>query len=364
MKLAFVNFYSGGVERGGETFIDSLATQLSNRNNIYVFQSGKADKKPYNVISKKVSFDAKHPHNGLSTTHILKRLFLDYYSLKILWFTIKIIPDLIKIKPDYLYPLNSGWEIFILTLVSRLMGIKIIVGGHSGPGWNDRVNLLFHPDIFVALTNTQADWARKATIWTNQNIVVIPNGVDLDIFSPNGEKRILDIKKPIVLAVGAATKSKGIKNTIKAVSKIGGTSLLICGTGPEEKQEDVLGNTLLGNRYLRLKVNHSEMPSIYRSADVFTLCSDKSEAFGIVYLEALASGVPCVVTNDASRKEILGDVGIFVNNPADSNEYALKIKEALRERTPEKYFNQAKNFSWKNVATKYEMILENILHNK
>lgn len=361
MRLAFVNFYSGLAQRGGETFVDSLATELATKNDIYLFQSGKAVNKPYKIISEKINFNTNHHHANLSTTNILKRLFLDYFSLKILWFTLKIIPKIIKLKPDYIYPLNSGWQIFLLTIVSRLIGTKIIIGGHSGPGWNDKLNLLFHPDIFVALTQAQSDWAQKATPWNNQKIVVIPNGVNQKIFLPKGDKRALSLEKPIVLAVGAASKSKRLMDTIRAVSKLGNTSLLICGTGPDEKTEDELGEKLLGIRYKRLKVSHEDMPSVYRSADVFTLCSDKSEAFGIVYLEALASGLPCVATNDSSRREILGEAGFYVKDPSDSKEYAQRLKEALTKKSSEKNLKQAQKYSWKKIASNYEEMLKNFL---
>ena len=358
MKLALVNFYSGHAERGGETFIDSLATALTKKNVVFLFQAGKVTPKPYNVISKNIDFNSNHPHSKLPTTHFLKRLFLDYFSLKIFLFTIKIIADLIKLKPDYIYPLNSGWQILFLTLISRIIGTKIIIGGHSGPGWNDRVNLLFHPDIFIALTQAQANWAKKVTVWNNQKITVIPNGIDTEKFSPKGNKKIVDLEKPIIIAVGAATESKGLVNTIKAVASQGNSSLLICGSGPEEKYEDTLGESLLGNRYRRLRLNHSDMPEIYRASNVFTLCSDSSEAFGIVYLEALASGLPCVATDDASRREILGDVGIFVKNPEDSKEYAEKINKALKTNNSERNIKQAHKFDWEIIADKYEKILD------
>lgn len=358
MRLALINFYSGFAERGGETFVDSLATALTKKNEVYVFQAGKATKKPYQVISVPTRLNLEHPHTNLPATHTLKRLFLDYFSLKILIFTLKIIPNLIKLKPDYIYPLNSGWQIFILSLVARIFGIKVIVGGHSGPGWNDRVNLYAHPDIFVALTKNQASWAQKATPWKNQKIVVIPNGVDLKRFSPGGKKQSISLSKPVVLVVGAAIKSKRIKDTIRAVARLKNTSLLVAGTGPLEKDEDLLGQKLLGSRYKRIKVAHEDMPDIYRSVDVFTLCSDSSEAFGIVYLEALASGLPCVVTDDTSRRGILDDAGIYVKDPEDPKEYADKLKEALLHKSPEKFLKQASKYSWDKIADKYEKILD------
>ena len=359
MRLAFVNFYSGLAQRGGETYVDSLAEKLARKHQVYVFQAGsQKGKKLYKVEEIKISFNPNHPHSQLPVTHLLKRLFIDYFHLQETLFTIKLLPKLWKIKPEVIFPQNSGWEVMLLRIFSTIINAKIIVAGQSGPGWNDRVNLFIRPDIFVALTKSQADWAEKATPWKDQKIAIIPNGVDLKKFSSKGENSEINLSSPVVLAVGAAIKSKRIGNTIRAVARLKNTSLLVAGTGPLEKDEDLLGKKLLGNRYKRIKVTHGDMPNIYRSVDVFTLCSDSSEAFGIVYLEALASGLPCVVTDDASRREILNDAGIYVKDPEDSKEYADKLKEALLQKSPEKYLKQAEKYSWDKIADKYEKILD------
>lgn len=359
MRIAFVNFYSGIAQRGGETYTDSLARHLSSKHKVIVFQAGPVNgEKNYPVEQIKVSYRPNHHHSQLPVTHPLKRLFLDYFHLRECVFTIKLLPKLWKIKPDVILPLNSGWEALLLRMFSTIINAKIIISGQSGPGWNDRVNLYIHPDVFVALTKAQAVWAKKATPWKNQKIVIIPNGVDTLVFSPKGEKREVNLPKPIVLVVGAAIKSKNIQSTIKAVAKLGKTSLLVLGVGPMEKEEDSLGKKLLGSRYKRLKVAHKNMPAVYRSSDIFTLCSNSSEAFGIAYLEAIASGLPCVATDDASRREILDNVGIYVKDPKNSQEYAKKLQEALKQKSPEIYINRARKCSWNKIADLYEKILD------
>jgi len=359
MKLAFVNFYSGFAERGGETYVDSLAKELTKKHEVYVFQAGqKNTKRPFSVKVIKTSYNPSHFHSHLPVTHLLKRLFIDYFHLKELVFTFKLLPSLFQVKPDIIFPQNSGWQVLILRAFSSLISAKVVVAGQSGPGWNDKVNLYIKPDIFVALTRPQAKWAKKATPWKNQKIVVIPNGVNLSEFSPLGPKRVIDLPEPVILAVAAAIKSKRVKDTIRAVSKIKNASLLVLGTGPEEQQEDALGKNLLGNRYKRLKVSHSDMPSIYRSSKVFTLCSDSSEAFGIVYLEALASGLPCVATDDSSRREILGKTGIYVKDPHDPKEYSDALKQALKKKTKSTQLSQAEKYSWTKIAQQYEKILD------
>lgn len=357
MKIAFVSFYSGYASRGGETYVDSLAQELSAKNEVVVFQAGPKTKKSYTIIETKTKYNPEHPHSQLPATHILKRLFLDYFHLKELLFTLKSLPQLRRYKPDIILPQNSGWEVIILKLFAVCHSAKIIVAGQSGPGWNDRLNLYVHPDAFVALTQSQADWAQKATPWNDQKIVVIPNGVDLEEFSPKGVKRALNVPQPIVLAVGAAIKSKRISDTIRAVALLPNVSLIVAGTGPLEKEEDTLGKALLEKRYKRLKMTHSDMPGIYRSANIFTLCSDSSEAFGIVYLEALASGLPCVVTDDSSRHEILGKAGIYVQNPEDSQEYATKLGKALKIKEKDTQITQASQFAWSKIASQYQKLL-------
>jgi len=361
MKLAFVNFYSGFAQRGGETYVDKLAELLSEKHQVTLFQAGHEYKnKKYEVTEISVLYNPDHPHGNLSVRHPLKRLFLDYFHLKELFFTLKVLPRLIKLKPDIIFPQNAGWEVFLIKIISIFTNSKIIIAGQSGPGWNDRINLLFHPDVFVALTNNQQEWAKKATIWNDQKIVTIPNGVDTDIFSPIGDSYDPDLTKPIILAVGAAIKSKRIIETIKAVALLKDVSLLVAGTGPDEKDEDNLGQKLLGKRYKRLKVSHSDMPGVYRSANVFTLCSDSSEAFGIVYLEALATGLPCVVTDDPSRQEILGNTVIFVSDATKSEVYAEKLKEALKIKDNKNQLTQAEKYSWKKISEKYLLIIKSV----
>ncbi len=361
MKLAFISFYSGLANRGGETYVDSLSERLSKHHEVFVFQAGETnERKKYFIEQIKLDINQNHPHKLLPVTHILKRLFIDYFHLKELIFTIKLIPILWKLKPDVLFPQNSGWEVLIMRIFSSIIHSKIIVAGESGPGWNDRVNLYVHPDYFVALTNYQMEWAKKATPWNNQKIIVIPNGVDTNEFTPNGKKQNVGLLHPIILAVGAAIKSKRINDTIRAVAKLKNTSLLVAGTGPDENKEDMLGKKLLENRYKRLKVKHQDMPNLYRSADIFTLCSDSSEASAISYLEALASGLPCVATDDTSRREVIGEEGIYVKDPTNSTEYSNKLKEALIKKSHDKYIKRAKLFSWDIISEKYEKILDKI----
>ena len=95
------------------------------------------------------------------------------------------------------------------------------------------------------------------------------------------------------------------------------------------------------------------MPEIYSRANVFTLASKTYESFGIVLVEAMASGLPVVATDDPIRREIVGDAGLFVD-PTDTDAYAAAIEKALNTDWGNKPRKQAEKFDWDVIAKQYE----------
>lgn len=349
MKIAFLNFYQSGVTRGLETFINELSCRLAKNHQILILPSPSRSTPSATELS------------------LARRLFLDSASLRVLFWTLRSLPALYRFRPQIVFATNGGWQALICSLYCRFACAKLVITGQSGPGWDDRWNLLQKPHLFVALTTRQLNWAKKATIW-KQDFVRIPNGVDLQKFSAlplrslarrgAGKKIKLDLEKPIIMMAAASTPDKRVEQGIRAVGMLKTGSLLILGKGPLDESINKLGYKLLGRkRFLHLSVSHNQMPDYYRSADLFTLCSFSSEAFGIVYLEAMATNLPIVATDDVSRREIVGLAGIFVKNPDDANEYSKAIEMALKKKWGEIPRRQAKRFSWDEIAAKYEKIL-------
>lgn len=350
MKIIFLNFYSGLVNRGGETFVSELAGRLTSQNEVYVFQGGDPiGTEKYHVIEVNIPKPTSSP---LPVTHLLRRLFLDEYKLKELFFTLKSLPKLFSLKPNIIIPLNSGWQALILSIYSHFFGSKLVIAGQSGPGWDDRWNLLMKPDLFVALTEYQKQWAEKASIWKTL-VTKIPNGVDLHQFSSKGDKAKIKLKSPVILCVAASNKAKRVIETVEAVSRTK-SSLLLLGQGEMDNKINKVGANLLKERFLHLSVTHDEMPKYYRAADLFTLCSESSEAFGIVYLEAMAAGLGCVGTDDPSRREIIGKAGMYIKDPGNLEEYSGVLEKSLTMNWQKFAQEQAKKFSWDNISIKYQ----------
>jgi glycosyltransferase involved in cell wall biosynthesis len=311
MKIAFLNKYQNNVARGAETFVYELSQRLSKNHEV-------------DVISK-----------------------INYFNL-------------LKNKYDLIIPTNGRAQVVITRMVTWLNGSKMVVSGQSGIGWDDKVNLLVMPDVFIALTDKAKNWAKRFNPLVR--VEKIPNGVDLNKFSSEGESYKTNLKKPIVLAVGAFTEQKRLDLAISAVSKLKDASLLLVGGGGGLKEKlESEGKRLLGNRFQILSVPFKEMPKIYRSADVFTLPSASSEAFGNVYVEAMASGLPVVATDDEQRREIVGEAGILME-PTNIDEYSKTLQKALDTDWGDGPRKQAEKFSWETIAEKYENLFKTLLN--
>ncbi len=339
MKIAFLNYYQAGVSRGLETFITQLSLRLIKNHQVLILPS-----------------PAKSTPAATRLT-LLRRFFLDPTSLRVALWTIKFLPHLSRFHPEIIFCTNGGWQALIISVYCRLFGAKLVIVGQSGPGWDDRWNLLMKPNLFVALTNRQLGWAKQATIW-KQDFAIIPNGVDLDQFKRAGNKFKTNLQRPIVMMAAATTPDKRVEQGIRAIASLKKGSLLLLGKGSLDERVNKLGYELLGEkRFFHTSVKHDQMPDYYRCADIFTLCSIGSEAFGIVYLEAMASGLACVATDDESRHEIIGQAGIFVKNPDDTKEYSAALAETLTRSWKSLPRRQAEKFSWDIVAEKYEEVL-------
>lgn len=343
MKIGIVSFYSHNLSRGAENWVNELSAQLSKNHQLIIFKNQEQG----------INWNRPSSHG------LLRSLFLDYWSIVILKFTFKILPIIWRNNFDIVIPINGGWQTLLIRILTWIKRSNMIVVGHSGKGWDDRINLWCFPDVFVALTDYAKTWAKKVN--PAVKVEYIPNGVNLEKFNPAGKKLQIKLKNPIVLCVSALVKSKRIELTIKALALLNSVSLLVVGKGEEEKRLGDLGNRLLGERFHIINLPFSEMPKVYRLADVFTLVSWKNEAFPLVYLEAMASGLAVVVTDDPIRKEIIGDAGILVD-PYDTKTYAYRLKKALEKNWQDKPRSQAEKFSWNVVAKRYEEIMTDVIY--
>jgi glycosyltransferase involved in cell wall biosynthesis len=155
--------------------------------------------------------------------------------------------------------------------------------------------------------------------------------------------------------VAALVDYKRVELTIKACAKLGGTKLIVVGSGNEAKKAEIkkLGQELMGDRFTLTDSTYDQLPAIYHKADIFTLVSESQEAFGRVYLEAMACNLPIVATDDNQRREIIGDAGLYVKKPQEINAYYQVLQTALKTDFGNKPLEQAQKFSWDEIKKDY-----------
>jgi glycosyltransferase involved in cell wall biosynthesis len=258
---------------------------------------------------------------------------------------------------DWVVPVNGRLQPMIIRFGKIFGHYKVLITGHAGVGFEDRINIILgKPDVFVALTSRAERWANKMVLKSRQlKIVRIPNGVDIAAFSFQGKKPLPKRKYPTVLCVSALEEYKRVDRLIRAMEYVP-ASLIVVGDGPLHLSIEGLGKKVLNDRFeLISRVDHRMMPEYYRKASIFTLPSRESEAFGLVYLEALASNRPIVAPDDENRRSIIGNAGLFCD-VENADEYARTIRRALAKQWKNIPRLQAEKFSWDTITTSYDSV--------
>jgi glycosyltransferase involved in cell wall biosynthesis len=199
-----------------------------------------------------------------------------------------------------------------------------------------------------------------------ERISVVPCGVDPALFRPWGPAfpRTPGLKRLVV--VSRLVQRKGVGTTISALSQVPGAELVVAG-GPEACQlhKDPQARRLLdlaersgvADRVRLLgRVSHAQLPALFRSADI-AVCVPWYEPFGIVPLEAMASGVPVVASAVGGLTDTVvhGETGVMVP-PRDAEAVAEAVAALLAD--PERrtmlgaagYRRVRSRYTWPKVA--------------
>ncbi|KAB8330921.1 glycosyltransferase family 4 protein [Scytonema tolypothrichoides VB-61278] len=274
---------------------------------------------------------------------------------------------LLRHPADLIFPHNDYGGLAMAACVRALTGTPILFTEHNSLNADGKClhrNLRFRPDHLVVLDEATATFAHN--LKPTQAVSVIPNGVNLEQFTPEGTAINLGLPRPIALCVASLSRKnhKRVELAIQAVARLPHVSLCICGDGPDRAYFQALGDQLLGSQRFAIRTfPHDQMPEVYRSADIFTLPSI-NEPFGLVYLEAMASGLPVVTTDDQMRRYLVGDSGILCD-VTNLDSYTTAIKYALSGDWSQRARQNAARFSWDAIALRYrDLILEMILQSK
>jgi glycosyltransferase involved in cell wall biosynthesis len=214
---------------------------------------------------------------------------------------------------------NSDSEIVHLHFPNPMAVLAYLASGHTGrlvvTYHSDMVRqrflgAMFEPLLHLALRRSSAIIVTSPNYLDTSTVLarhkskceVIPLGIPLQEFGLHEAKNLADVRERygdrIVVSVGRLVYYKGFEYLIRAMQNVRGT-LLIVGEGPLRRKLSKLASDLgMADRVIFMgRIDHPLLVSCYHAAKVFVMPSiQRSEAFGLVQVEAMAAGLAVVNT--------------------------------------------------------------------
>ena len=201
------------------------------------------------------------------------------------------------------------------------------------------------------------------------SIRVIPNGVDLELFSG---QNVFESGRPYLFSMGRLVFKKGYDVLINAFAEIMKENydigLIIAGRGPEETslRDLVRKRGLSGRVKLVGFVDGNAKVSLVKGSR-FYVCPSRREGLALANIEALAAGKPVVAFDVDGNSDIIehGKNGLLAK-PEDGEDLASKMQmllrdEKLREKMKGQALRMVKKYDWLEIARRYESLYEEMI---
>lgn len=277
-----------------------------------------------------------------------------------------------------------AWLGVVLTWITR-KPISITVHGldltYSKFGYQAYVwpALKRYHSIIVVSKNTERILLEHGI--EQQCVTVIPNGINSHEWATSYTRADIDavVKKQlpdsafIMITVGRLIQRKGVAWFLeKVMSELPANAVyLIAGTGPDQEriQSIISEHELAGRVYMLGRIDDESLKKLYAAADVFIMPNievvNDVEGFGIVAIEAGASGVPVIAANVEGMQDIFIDesTGFLVeSNSAEAWRQAISSLMSS-PRLDAQHIKQitAKRFSWDTIARQYRDVFNSLI---
>jgi glycosyltransferase involved in cell wall biosynthesis len=322
-------------------------------------------------------FPVESRENGYMV-HRIARHNIRIFGTIILY--IKIIALLRKIRPEIVH--CQGTVISISAWVTKLLwNIPYIIYGHGTdeyyPKWYLKPIIrlaLKKADVTIALT---LDMKKAMQKIYDRNILVIPNGIDLNQFlnlSRKTARANLKIKdhEEIILFVGSLLPIKGLKYLIYAMEPVHlshpDVRLFLVGNGPLRNELEHLVTKVDLETCVNFcgRITNDKVPDYIVASDIFVLPS-LSEGLPIVILEAMAGGLPIIASKVGGIPEIVieKENGLLFE-PKKPEQITKQISflldnNDLKHQISRNNKEKIKYYSWENITDKLENIYTEII---
>lgn len=236
-------------------------------------------------------------------------------------------------------------------------------------------------DAVITCSHYMRDHVADVFGLEEERVAVIPNGIDPLDLQPVDDLATLRARfaaphERLILLVGRLVYEKGFQLALDAmpalIRRLGDVRFLVAGSGTAEAelraQASRLGldehGTFLG------WIGDDVLHSLYRIADL-TVVPSLYEPFGLVALEAMASGCPCIVADTGGLREVVPAderVGLRFNG-GDAEHLEAMVErlltdDALRERLVAEASEHVLSFDWQDVARQTASVYAGVLRER
>lgn len=231
-------------------------------------------------------------------------------------------------------------------------------------------SVLKHIDDITAVSEAAAD---HISTMTDKPITIVPNGINLKTYKFKSADKPKDVKT--ILFIGRLERRKGVKYLLKAYELLcrerHDVELLIAGDGPDRDKLVYMAEELnLPNVTFLGYVSEEKKHQLLAEADLFCSPALFGESFGIVLLEAIASGVPVIAGDNPGYTSVMKGVGgLSLINPTKTADFARRIEILLDEESARKLWREwgkdyVKQFAYPIIVKQYEAVYKAALKNK
>ncbi|MCF8335418.1 MAG: glycosyltransferase family 4 protein [Bacteroidales bacterium] len=308
-------------------------TQLAKQNiHIYLFGLNKFDRSLYNGYP-----NVQLESGGFGNKYINSRLgnFSKIIYLKSLPTIKRIIRDF---KPDIIHAHYASSYGILISFVDYSPIVLSFWGSdiYRFPKQSFIHQFLIRKALAKSsvVLSTCENMALEIKKYINKDVVVIPFGIDTQMFKPNHQKEndtlIIGTVRKLEKLYGVDVLIQAFKMLIEKKLEID-LNLLIVGDGPERRRLEMLTRKLNISKYVHFegKVQTNKVPQLINKMDIFSALSIYDESFGVAVLEACSCEKPVVVSDVVGFKEIVkdGKTGLIVER--NNSEQAASALEAL-----------------------------------